>query len=115
MWRIDKHARVYLALGATDMRKGINGLSCLVEQELGGQALSGDLFVFCNRRQDTIKILYWNLNGFCVWNKKLNKDRFRWPGEEGEVREIRRHELAWLLEGLDIEQAHRKRVYKRVV
>ena len=115
MWRIEKHARVYLALGVTDMRKSFHGLSQLVEQELGGQALSGNLFVFCNRRRNTIKILYWNLNGFCIWQKKLDRDRFRWPEEEREVREIRRHELAWLLEGLDIDQAHQKRGYCRVI
>ena len=115
MWRIDKHARVYLALGVTDMRKSIQGLSALVEMEMGGKAVSGDLFVFCNRRRNTIKILYWNLNGFCIWHKRLDKDRFRWPREDGDVREIRRHELTWLLEGLDIDQAHQKVVYKRVV
>ena len=115
MWRIEKNARVYLALGATDMRKSIHGLSGLVDLELGGKALSGDLFVFCNRGRNTIKILYWNLNGFCIWHKRLDKDRFRWPETDGEVREIKRHELAWLLEGLDIDQAHQKRWFKRVV
>lgn len=115
MWRIETHARVYLALGVTDMRNSIQGLSMLVEQDLNGKPLSGDLFVFCNRRRDTVKIIYWNLNGFCLWHKKLDKDRFRWPEQEGEVREVRRHELAWLLEGLDISQAHQKRVYKRVI
>jgi transposase len=115
MWRIEKHARVHLALGVTDMRKSIRGLSSLVEEELGGRALSGDLFVFCNRRRNTIKILYWNLNGFVIWHKRLDRDCFRWPEEDGEVREIRRHELAWLLEGLDISQAHQKTLYNRVV
>lgn len=115
MWRIETHARVFLALGTTDMRNGIYGLAAIVEQDLGGKALNGDLYVFCNRGRDTLKIIYWQLNGFCLWQKKLNKDRFRWPDTEGDVREIRRHELAWLLDGLDISQAHKKKVYERVV
>ena len=114
MWRIDKHARVYIALGVTDLRKSVNGLSILVEEDLGRRALSGDLFVFSNRRRNTIKILYWQLNGFCIWYKRLDKERFRWPEDEGEVRELRRHELQWLLEGLDISQAHQKHDYDRV-
>jgi len=60
--------RVYLALGSTDLRKAINGLSILVEQAMGLNPFSGDLFVFCNRRQNIIKILYWDENGFCMWH-----------------------------------------------
>jgi len=59
--------RVYLALGSTDLRKAINGLSLLAEQAMGLNPFSGDLFVFCNRRQNIIKILYWDENGFCFY------------------------------------------------
>jgi len=58
---------VYLAVGSTDMRKAINGLCLLVEQAMGLNPFSGDLFVFCNRRQNIIKILYWDNNGFCLY------------------------------------------------
>ena len=71
--------RVYLALGSTDLRKAINGLSVLVEQAMGLDPFSGDLFVFCNRRQNIIKILYWDRNGFCLWQKRLEKQFFTWP------------------------------------
>ena len=63
--------QVFIALGASDMRKSINGLSIIVEEELGLDLFTGNFFVFCNRNRDIVKILYWNLNGFCVWKKRL--------------------------------------------
>ena len=57
--------QVFIALGATDMRKSINGLSIIVEEELGLDLFSGNLFAFCNRNRDIVKILYWDYNGFC--------------------------------------------------
>ena len=93
--------RVYLALGATDMRKAINGLSILVADRLERDAFSGHLFVFCNRARTIIKILYWDRNGFCLWQKRLEKHRFHWPQSRDQVIEIGPRELIWLLEGLD--------------
>lgn len=106
-----KSAPVFLAIGATDMRKSINGLSLLVEEHFEQDLFSGGLFVFCNRRRDMIKILYWENNGFCVWLKRLEKDLFNWPESEKEVWEISSHALDWLLSGLDINSAHRKMPY----
>lgn len=94
--------KVYLSPGATDMRKSINGLSILVEDQLQGDPFSGHLYVFCNRRKQILKILYWDRNGFCLWQKRLEKDRFPWPTTAEEVLEIGERELNWLLEGLDI-------------
>ena len=59
--------RVYIALGATDMRKSINGLSLLVEEQFDLDLFSGSMFAFCNRRRDIVKILYWSDNGFCLY------------------------------------------------
>lgn len=106
--------RVYLALGATDMRKAINGLSLLVSEELEGELLSGDLFVFSNRNGNIVKILYWDRNGFCLWQKRLEKHKFKWPKREGEILEIGVRELEWLLDGLDIAQAHERLSYTTV-
>ena len=104
--------RVFLAAGATDMRKAINSLSVLVESQLDGKLFSGDLFVFCNRTQSIVKILYWDKSGFCLWQKKLEKEKFKWPKTEQEVMEIGARELKWLLEGLDIKQAHETLEYE---
>jgi transposase len=97
------NTRVYLAVGSTDMRKAINGLSILVEDRLRLDPFSGHLFVFCNRRRNMIKILYWDRNGFCLWQKRLEKHKFSWPDSTREVLlRIQARQLDWLLEGLDI-------------
>lgn len=108
--------KVHLALGSTDMRKSINGLSMLVEERFRDDPFSGHLFVFCNRRRDIIKVLYWDLNGYCLWQKRLERDRFRWPESEGEVLSMDVREFKWLLDGLDFEQkgAYRRLRYNRV-
>lgn len=94
--------KVYLACGNTDMRKSINGLSLLVEGAMGENPLSGSLFVFCNRKKTILKLLYWDGTGFCLWQKRLEKDRFKWPEAEGKTLTITTRELMWLIDGLDI-------------
>lgn len=103
--------RVFLAVGNTDMRKSINGLSIMVEQVIEQNPFTGDLFVFCNRRRNMIKILYWDHNGFCVWHKRLEEHRFTWPRTRGEVIAIGPKELEWLLAGLDYTRAHKRLRY----
>jgi transposase len=107
--------RVYLATGVTDMRKSINTLSILVAQQMDMNPLSGHLFGFCNRKRDTLKILYWDRNGFCLWHKRLERDRFRWPQNDVEVQMIGSRELRWLLDGLSIQQqAHGELEYSSI-
>ena len=96
---------VYLAAGATDMRKAVNGLMILVEDVLEADPFSSHLFVFCNRLRDKIKILYWHNNGFWLFYRRLEKQRFWWPVDNEQVSvEITARELSWLIEGLDITQ-----------
>ena len=102
------NVNVYVAIGATDMRKSINGLSLLVEEQFALDLFSGSYFAFCNRKRDFVKILYWAENGFCIWMKRLEKDVFRWPESEQEVVEVSRTALNWLLQGLDVQQAHKR-------
>lgn len=103
--------RVFLAVGITDMRKSINGLSVLVEQAMGHDPFTGDMFVFCNRRRNMIKILYWDKNGFALWHKRLEKHRFYWPATTDEVVSLEAKELEWLLAGLDYTHAHTRLNY----
>jgi transposase len=93
-------------LGSTDMRKEINGLSILVEGTLSLDPFSGHLFVFCSRSRSTVKILYWQRNGFCLFQKRLEKERFRWPETREQVMEIGLRDLSFLLEGLDFTTLH---------
>jgi transposase len=96
--------KVYLAIGNTDMRKAINGLSILVQESMELDPFSGHLFVFCNRKRNILKILYWDRNGFCLWSKRLEKHFFRWPESSEEVMKIDQRELMWLVDGLEINQ-----------
>jgi transposase len=109
--------RVYMATGNTDMRKAINGLSILVESYMELDPFSGHIFVFSNRRRNMIKILYWDNNGFCLWQKRLEKHRFIWPESGTEVMQLQQRQLKWLLEGLDISnvQGHGRLSYKNVI
>jgi transposase len=109
---LSSQTRVFLAPGSTDMRKAINGLSLLVEGSLELDPFSGHLFVFCNRGQTIVKVLYWDCNGFCLWQKRLEKHRFQWPQRREEVMEIRARELGFLLEGLDIGSVHPHKALK---
>lgn len=108
--------RAYIAVGVTDMRKAIDGLSIMVSEQLELDPLSGHLFAFSNRNRSMVKVLYWDRNGFCLWQKRLEKDRFRWPESRQEVLEVGRRELSWLLDGLDLrqQQAHAKLEYRRI-
>ena len=108
-----KNLKVFLAPGVTDLRKAINGLSILVDEELEEDPFSGCLFGFCNRKRDTIKILYWDRNGFCLWIKKLEKDKFQWPDSTATSISVDERQLTWLLDGLNLKQrqAHKELNY----
>jgi transposase len=96
-------ARVHLCRDPVDFRKAINGLSILVAEELELDPFSAHVFGFCNRRRDQVKLLYWERNGFVLWQKRLEKDRFPWPREgEDAMLEVMGRELNWLLDGLDV-------------
>ena len=105
------HTQVYLAAGHTDMRCGINALAALVVDVLEQDPLSSHVFVFCNRRKDKLKILFWQHNGFWLWYRRLERQRFWWPpaGEAARCVVLSVRELSWLLEGLDLTrvEAHR--------
>lgn len=101
MLRPGNDTQVYLYAEPVDMRKAIDGLSALVEREMALPPNMDALFVFCNRGRDKIKLLCWERNGFIVWYKRLEKQRFRWP-RVGETLSLSGQELNWLLDGFDI-------------
>ncbi|AHC13783.1 IS66 family insertion sequence element accessory protein TnpB [Salinispira pacifica] len=111
MFHLDPAARVWLIPGKTDMRKAVNGLSGIVAHQLALDPMSGQYFVFCGRRRDIIKILYWDRNGYGLWYKRLEVDKFRWPQTPQEARAVSGEQLGWLLLGLDWERAHPVRRY----
>lgn len=92
---------IYLYNHPIDMRKGINGLTILLVNELSMQPQKGDLFVFRNRRGDKIKIIHWHKNGFMIHYKCLESGRFRFPQELDEQLLLTSDQLSWLLAGLD--------------
>lgn len=109
---------VFLCREAVDFRKGINCLAILVEEMLEQDPFSEQLFVFCNRTRDKVKILYWESSGFCLWQKTLEKARFKWPrNDDHEVVTLTGQQLNWLLDGYDIGrlQPHEKLFYHSVL
>jgi transposase len=94
---------VFLYRAPVDMRKGANGLSIIVQEDMQRCAGSGEVFVFCSRHRDIIKLLAWEVNGFVVWCKRLDKQRFKWPKfMEGDPITLTGEQLNWLLDGIDL-------------
>ena len=109
---------VYLCKRPVDFRKGVQGLAVLVEAELMLDPFSTQLFVFINRRRNAVKCLYWERNGFCLWHKKLERERFKWPMDlHGAVVTLTGQQLNWLLDGYDIGRLrpHKALKYKTVL
>ena len=96
------------------MRKAINGLAVLVDEQMQEDPLNGNLYLFCNKQRRNLKALYWDRNGFCLWQKKLEKHRFPWPETEEAAKELSRKELEMLLDGIDFFRAHKELHYSRV-
>jgi transposase len=102
----DGTEHIYLALGATDFRKQQSGLVSLVALKFKLDPHSGaSVFLFCNKRHNSLRALRWDRNGFILVTKSLSEDmKFQWPKNQGEVRDITRRQLEWLLQGLQIDQ-----------
>jgi transposase len=99
--RVGSGTRILVAAEPVDFRKGIDGLAAVVQQTLGLDPFGGDLFVFRSKRADRVKILAWDGSGICLYHKRLEEGRFRWPPPVGGVVRLSQAQLAMLLEGLD--------------
>lgn len=105
--------RIWLATRATDLRKSFDSLAELVRQQLAGDPLSGQLFVFRNKRADRVKLLYWDEDGFVILYKRLEAGTFRFPQAEAVGLEIRAADLQMLLDGIDLASVKRQKRYRR--
>lgn len=114
---ISKAEHIYLACGYTDMRKSIDGLAATVQQNFKLNPISNSLFLFCGRKCNRMKVLYWEGDGFVLLYKRLENGSFQWPRTQEEVLKITPQEFRWLLEGLSINQpkAVRKVNAKQVI
>ena len=119
MLGIGSATRIYLAVGATDMRKSFEGLSGIIRQRLRQDPLSGHLFLFCNARRNRLKVVFWDGHGLWVCAKRLEKGRFSWPLIADEkaaadgAASLKQEELAMLLGGMEMSRTQRKRWWRR--
>ena len=93
--------RVWLTAGATDMRKGFDGLTALIQEKLAENPFSGHVFVFRGRRGDRVKLLWWDGDGLCLLAKRLERGRFIWPQADSGTVHLTAAQLSMLLEGID--------------
>lgn len=103
LMRWPEEIAVYLCLEAVDFRKGAMSLALLVEQQLRLDPFAAQLVVFRNRRATAVKVLYWERNGFCLWQKRLEREHFYWPQvREAATVTLSGEQLGWLLDGYDL-------------
>lgn len=98
--RID---HIYIACGHTDLRYGIDGLAAKIRMSFGMDTFSNSLFLFCGKRNDRIKGLLWQGDGYLLLYKRLENGSFRWPRDSSELKELSEQQYRWLTEGLIIE------------
>jgi len=107
-------ARIYLRPGVTDLRKAVNGLSAIVQETMKQDPFSGSIYIFCNNEKKLLKAVYWDKTGFWLSQKRLEKNRFPWPQDENDARELSLEELRMLLAGIDFFKAHKEVFYKTI-
>lgn len=96
--------KIYIACGYTDMRKSIDGLAAVVQQQFQLDPFQSSLFLFCGKRRDRIKCLLWEGDGFVLLYKRLENGSFQWPRDEAGCKPISWQQFRWLMEGLKPEQ-----------
>ena len=104
MFSPDRAEHVYIAVGYTNLRLGIDGLAGLVKLTFGQDPQTNSLFLFCGRKADRIKGLYWDNDGYILLYKRLEAGRYHWPRTESELKELTAQQFRWLMEGLQIYQ-----------
>ena len=105
---------IFVRPGITDMRKQTNGLSVIAEKEMALNPGTGNLFLFCSRDRKLMKCIWWDRNGFCLWQKRLDEGKFPWFESQKEAREISQEQLRMLLDGIDFWHAYQEIQYKEM-
>ena len=95
---------IFIVTGKTDLRKGIDGLARIIQQEYEMDVYDNALFLFCGTRRDRFKMLYWQKDGWLLLYKRIENGRLQWPRKKEEVRQLSVQQIHWLLEGLSIHQ-----------
>jgi len=98
--------RVMVATRPVDFRKGAEGLAALVREEMKADPFSGAVYVFRAKRADRVKLIFWDGTGVCLFAKRLEDGKFRWPSVQDAVMRLSAAELSALLEGLDWKRVH---------
>ncbi len=106
--------RIFIRPGYTDLRKAVNGLATIIEEQMEQDLLSGSLYLFCNRRRKLLKVIWWDKTGFWLSQKRLEKDIFPWPEHKRAVEELSTDEVKMLLAGIDFWKAHKPIYYTKV-
>ena len=104
MFEEKKFDKIWLAAGYTDLRAGVNGLASLIQYTFNRNPFSNCLFLFCGRRADRCKALYWDGSGFVLIYRRLENGRFQWPRKEEALIDITEQQLRWLMDGIRISQ-----------
>ena len=111
--KIDK---IYIAVGYSDLRRGIDGYASIIQNTFHLNPQTGSLFMFCGRRADRIKCLYWDGDGYVLLYKRLESGQYQWPRTEEDLKEITPQQFRWLMEGLSIYQKKAiKPVHKQLI
>ena len=115
MLSVSPGVSIFLHVAAVDLRKSYDGLAGLAREHLDRQVLDGGLFVFFNRRRDRVKLLYWDGDGFAIWQKRLEVGNFQLPPVEPSAREVvlSATDLALILRGIDLASVKRRKRYQR--
>jgi len=111
MFSLNAHQSYYIYSEATDMRKGFNGLSGLVRNELQKNPMNGAVYIFVNRRKDRMKILVWESGGFVLYYKLLESGTFQLPKIQGNSTSISWHQLVLIMEGVELSSVKKRKRY----
>lgn len=101
MLNLPPAVRIYVCVAAADMRKGFDGLAAMAREVIEEDPLSGHLFVFRNRQADRIKVLYWDRDGYALWQKRLERGSFAFPVSQDKRLELTSAQLNLILQGVD--------------